>query len=85
MNSNSRGQKIPISSAAGLPHNEIAAQKYRQGGLVRLEKGVLDDHEDNFAIVFAAMESTWKQLGYSNSDSFCARLMTNQILEFMHL
>ncbi|KAI6646192.1 hypothetical protein LOD99_9399 [Oopsacas minuta] len=55
MNSIARGQKIPIFSAAGLPHNDIAAQVCRQGGLVKLDKGVLDDHEDNFAIVFAAM------------------------------
>merc|ERR1712010_233561 len=42
--------------ANGLPHNEIAAQICRQGSLVRLPgKSVLDDHEDNFAIVFAAM------------------------------
>lgn len=53
MNSIARGQKIPIFSAAGLPHNEIAAQICRQGGLVKLEgKGPIDD---NFAIVFAAM------------------------------
>lgn len=32
MNSIARGQKIPIFSAAGLPHNEIAAQIVRQGG-----------------------------------------------------
>ena len=56
MNSIARGQKIPIFSAAGLPHNEIAAQICRQGGLVKLPgKSVLDDHDDNFAIVFAAM------------------------------
>ena len=55
MNSIARGQKIPIFSAAGLPHNEIAAQICRQAGLVKLNKGTLDDHEDNFAIVFAAM------------------------------
>ncbi|AAF26763.1 T4O12.24 [Arabidopsis thaliana] len=59
MNSIARGQKIPLFSAAGLPHNEIAAQICRQAGLVkRLEKTVdlLEDHgEDNFAIVFAAM------------------------------
>lgn len=47
---------IPIFSAAGLPHNEIAAQICRQAGLVKLPgKSVMDDHEDNFAIVFAAM------------------------------
>jgi len=59
MNSIARGQKIPIFSANGLPHNEIAAQICRQGSLVKqsgnLGKSVLDDHEDNFAIVFAAM------------------------------
>jgi len=59
MNSIARGQKIPIFSANGLPHNEIAAQICRQGSLVRQSivpgKSVLDDHEDNFAIVFAAM------------------------------
>lgn len=54
--STTRGQKIPIFSAAGLPHNEIAAQICRQAGLVKLpSKGVHDDHKDNFAIVFAAM------------------------------
>ncbi|KAK9944200.1 hypothetical protein M0R45_009778 [Rubus argutus] len=57
---NSR-QKIPLFSAAGLPHNEIAAQICRQAGLVkRLEKSdnlldAGDVEDDNFAIVFAAM------------------------------
>ncbi|KAI9733679.1 MAG: Vacuolar ATP synthase subunit B [Cirrosporium novae-zelandiae] len=56
MNSISRGQKIPIFSAAGLPHNEIAAQICRQAGLVKKPtKGVHDGHEENFSIVFAAM------------------------------
>jgi len=56
MNSIARGQKIPLFSAAGLPHNEIAAQIVRQAGLVKKHsKSVIDDHEDNFAIVFAAM------------------------------
>lgn len=30
MNSVARGQKIPLFSAAGLPHNEVAAQICRQ-------------------------------------------------------
>jgi len=56
MNSIARGQKIPIFSAAGLPHSEIAAQICRQAGLVKLSgKGVHDDSNDNFSIVFAAM------------------------------
>ena len=33
MNSIARGQKIPLFSAAGLPHNEIAAQICRQAGV----------------------------------------------------
>jgi V-type H+-transporting ATPase subunit B len=56
MNSIARGQKIPIFSAAGLPHNELAAQICRQAGLVQHKgKSTKDSHEDNFAIVFAAM------------------------------
>lgn len=59
MNSIARGQKIPIFSAAGLPHNEIAAQICRQAGLVNdrpgATKGVHDGHDDNFSIVFGAM------------------------------
>ncbi|KAK3320843.1 P-loop containing nucleoside triphosphate hydrolase protein [Cercophora scortea] len=59
MNSIARGQKIPIFSAAGLPHNEIAAQICRQASLVQREgltnKGTHDGHEENFSIVFAAM------------------------------
>lgn len=67
MNSIARGQKIPIFSAAGLPHNEIAAQIVRQGGLVKMPEGMKKighggaamgeggSGNDNFAIVFAAM------------------------------
>lgn len=54
MNSVARGQKIPLFSAAGLPHNEVAAQICRQASLVQL-KDTLDGHEENFAIVFGAM------------------------------
>eukprot|EP01127_Copromyxa_protea_P001463 TRINITY_DN11447_c0_g1_i1.p1 TRINITY_DN11447_c0_g1~~TRINITY_DN11447_c0_g1_i1.p1 ORF type:complete len:504 (+),score=116.57 TRINITY_DN11447_c0_g1_i1:143-1654(+) len=56
MNSIARGQKIPIFSAAGLPHNKVAAQICRQAGLVKQpHSNLMDDHEDNFSIVFAAM------------------------------
>lgn len=50
MTSISRGQKIPLFSGAGLPHNEIAAQIVRQAGLVKRE-GTSED----FCVVFAAM------------------------------
>ena len=35
MNSIARGQKIPLFSANGLPHNEIGAQICRQASLVK--------------------------------------------------
>lgn len=54
MNSIARGQKIPLFSAAGLPHNEIGAQIVRQASLVA-GKDVVDHHPDNFAVVFGAM------------------------------
>jgi len=54
MNSIARGQKIPLFSAAGLPHNEIGAQICRQASLVK-HKDVHDHSDENFVIVFAAM------------------------------
>jgi len=47
MNTLIRGQKLPIFSGNGLPHNELAAQIARQA---RLRDGGSD-----FAVVFAAM------------------------------
>ncbi len=44
-----RGQKLPIFSGAGLPHNELAAQ------IVRQAKIQSDSGDNNFAIVFAAI------------------------------
>jgi V-type H+-transporting ATPase subunit B len=54
MNSIARGQKIPLFSAAGLPHNEIGAQICRQAALVQ-HKDVHDHSAENFVVVFAAM------------------------------
>eukprot|EP00438_Fugacium_kawagutii_P014062 Skav204169 [mRNA] locus=scaffold903:408749:414985:+ [translate_table: standard] len=54
MNSVVRGQKLPLFSAAGLPHNEIAAQVCRQASLVK-GKDVSDHSQENFSIVFGAM------------------------------
>ncbi|XP_020825251.1 V-type proton ATPase subunit B, brain isoform [Phascolarctos cinereus] len=68
MNSIARGQKIPIFSAAGLPHNEIAAQICRQAGLVKKSKDVVDYSEDNFAIVFAAMGVNMETARFFKSD-----------------
>lgn len=43
-----RGQKLPIFSGSGLPHNELAVQIVKQAKIAE-EKG------DNFCVVFAAM------------------------------
>jgi V/A-type H+-transporting ATPase subunit B len=45
-----RGQKLPIFSASGLPHNEIAAQIARQAKVL--------GKEEEFAVVFCAMGIT---------------------------
>jgi len=50
MNTLVRGQKLPIFSGAGLPHNELAAQIAKQAK-------VLSDQEE-FAVIFAAMGIT---------------------------
>ena len=47
MNSLVRGQKLPIFSESGLPHNELAAQIARQA--------TIPGRETDFAIVFGAM------------------------------
>lgn len=44
-----RGQKLPIFSGSGLPHNELAAQIVRQAKISE------SDEDGNFAIVFAAI------------------------------
>lgn len=47
MNTLIRGQKLPIFSGNGLPHNDLAAQITRQAKIL--------GGESNFAIIFAAM------------------------------
>ncbi|MFH0862866.1 MAG: V-type ATP synthase subunit B [Candidatus Altiarchaeota archaeon] len=53
MNTLVRGQKLPIFSAAGLPHNEIAIQIARQAKVA--------DDRDDFAVVFGAMGITHEE------------------------
>jgi len=55
-----RGQKLPIFSGAGLPHNRIAAQIARQAT-------VLGDKED-FAVVFIAIGITFEESQYFVND-----------------
>lgn len=77
------GKKIPLFSAAGLPHNEIAAQICRQASLVQ-RSSVVDESEDNFAIVFAAMGVTMGTARFFQDDFERTGRMENVCL-FMNL
>ncbi|MDO4731301.1 MAG: V-type ATP synthase subunit B [Clostridia bacterium] len=48
-----RGQKLPIFSASGLPHADLAAQIARQANVL--------GSKDKFAVVFAAMGITFEE------------------------
>lgn len=56
MNTLVRGQKLPIFSAAGLPHNQLAAQIVRQSKL--------RDSSEGFAVVFCAMGITSEESNF---------------------
>ena len=60
MNTLVRGQKLPIFSGSGLPHNDIALQIARQSK-------VLGEKED-FAVVFGAMGITSEEAQYFMKD-----------------
>jgi V/A-type H+-transporting ATPase subunit B len=49
-----RGQKLPLFSGAGMPHDQLAAQIVRQATLGRVA-GAPQSEQEEFAIVFAAM------------------------------
>ncbi|MCD6246918.1 MAG: V-type ATP synthase subunit B [Candidatus Diapherotrites archaeon] len=56
MNTLVRGQKLPIFSGAGLPHNKLAAQIARQARVL--------GKEEKFAIVFASMGATHEEANF---------------------
>ena len=60
MNPLVRGQKLPIFSGSGMPHNQIAAQIARQAT-------VISGHA-NFAVVFAAMGITFEEASFFMED-----------------
>lgn len=55
-----RGQKLPIFSGAGLPHNNVALQIARQAKV--------PGSTENFAVVFAAMGITKEEANYFMQD-----------------
>ena len=55
-----RGQKLPVFSGSGLPHNELAAQIARQATVL--------NSDENFAVVFAAMGITFEEAEFFMND-----------------
>ncbi|WP_214019990.1 ATP synthase subunit B [Methanoculleus sp.] len=55
-----RGQKLPIFSASGLPHNDVALQIARQAKV--------PGSTEEFAVVFAAMGITREEANYFMAD-----------------
>merc|ERR1719362_2704842 len=83
MNSVVRGQKLPLFSAAGLPHNEIAAQLCRQASLVK-GKDTSDHSPENFSIVFGAMGVNMETARFFRNDFEENGSMENVVL-FLNL
>jgi len=58
MNTLVRGQKLPLFSGAGLPHNDVALQIARQATVPEEAGEESDDEESEFAVIFGAMGIT---------------------------
>ncbi len=79
-----RGQKLPIFSGNGLPHDQLAAQIVRQASLG-------DDSDEEFAIVFAAMgvkhdvadffRRTFEESGVSDHVAMFLNLANDPVVE----
>ena len=72
-----RGQKLPIFSSNGMPHNQLAVQIVRQAKID-------DGNDDNFAIVFAAMGASNDVAEYFKR-SFEESGVLERVVMFMNL
>ncbi len=72
LNSLVRGQKLPIFTASGLPHNRIAAQIVRQAKLV--------DDSSGFSIVFAAMGISYADAQFFQEDLAQSGVLGNVVM-----
>ncbi|WP_135821543.1 ATP synthase subunit B [Halostella litorea] len=61
MNTLVRGQKLPIFSASGLPHNDLALQIARQATVPEEDEEGDDDEGSEFAVIFGAMGITQEE------------------------
>ncbi|MHC1601229.1 MAG: V-type ATP synthase subunit B [Candidatus Nezhaarchaeales archaeon] len=76
MNTLSRGQKLPIFTEAGLPHNILAAQIARQA--------TIPGKEEDFAIVFAAIGITAEEAMFFKNE-FTRTGAIERLVTFLNL
>jgi len=72
-----RGQKLPIFSGSGLPHNELAAQIIRQAK-------ISDEESGSFAVVFAGMGIKHDDADFFRK-SFKEAGVTERVVSFINL
>jgi V/A-type H+-transporting ATPase subunit B len=72
-----RGQKLPLFSGDGLPHNDLAAQIVKQAR-------ISGDDKENFAIVFAAMGIKHDEADFFRK-SFELSGVTNRVVMYINL
>jgi V/A-type H+/Na+-transporting ATPase subunit B len=72
LNSLVRGQKLPIFSGSGLPHNRLAAQIVRQAKLV--------DQESSFSVVFAAMGVSYTDARFFQEEFASSGVLGNVVM-----
>lgn len=85
MNTLVRGQKLPIFSGSGLPHNRLAAQIVRQARLLHREATTdVAATNQEFALVFAAMGVSHSDARYFE-ESFEQSGVLGQVVTFINL
>ena len=85
MNTLVRGQKLPIFSGSGLPHNRLAAQIVRQARLLHHEATTdVAAPNQEFALVFAAMGVSHSDARYFE-ESFEQSGVLGQVVTFINL
>ena len=67
-----RGQKLPIFSGSGLPHNRLAAQIVRQARLM--------DEESGFSVVFAALGVSYSDARFFEEDFASSGVLGNVVM-----
>ena len=76
LNSLVRGQKLPLFSGSGLPHNRLAAQIVRQAKLI--------GEEAKFAVVFAAMGVSYADARFFEEDFESSGVLGNVVMFINH-